>query len=105
MRQIGMSAAYTLLAAAAAASGCTIIGYDPGSARGDMTAVAEHRSSGDVLIMDEAGVGSPLLPARRPVADLGTRRRRSRGPQAKPARKPNRRTIGRRVRRKHRRAA
>lgn len=69
-------------------------------------------------IMVEPGAGQPLLihddefvtaprivpSTRSPATGVG-RRRRSKGAQAKRARRPNRLTVGRRVRRKHRRAA
>lgn len=50
------------------------------------------------LAVDRLANAVPLPPGRATG-------RRSRGPQAKPRRKSNRVTIGRRTRRKHRRAA
>ena len=47
----------------------------------------------------------PSRRAKRSLASVPERKRRSRGPAAKPKRHRNRLTISRRVRRKHRRAA
>lgn len=57
-----------------------------------------------IIIVDEATeAASPKRKVRR--AALHGRRYRARGPQAKPKRRRNMVTVGRRVRRKHRRAA
>lgn len=56
--------------------------------------------------IEESTALSPVRRRRRRLAPAGrAHTRRSRGPQARPKRKPNRMHISRRVRRKHRRAA
>lgn len=64
-----------------------------------LACVALGQTSGQLAtVMDGLRYAAPLPPAPG-------RKRGSRNPQAKPKRKSNRVTIGRRVRRKHRRAA
>ncbi|MGI4730924.1 MAG: hypothetical protein ACRYFW_04145 [Janthinobacterium lividum] len=60
---------------------------------------------GPQITIDEARLDRDTIEVRRSLPRDGQRRRRAKGPQAKPRKRSNRLHVSKRTRRKHRRAA